>query len=107
MRAVTLVFIAICTKRGDVVIYLKSFIAGIIGMIAVAVSTAVLITVEAIRNNPPLPPGQTIAIDFISIFRAFPAAWVFLFLAFLLGFRWEYRGHRKALLGVHKSQGLL
>ncbi len=83
-------------------IYLKSFVAGIIGMIAAAALTAVFIVVEAIRNTPPLLPGEIIAIDFVSVFKSFPAAYLLLFLAFLLGFRWEYRGHRKALLGFNK-----
>jgi hypothetical protein len=88
-------------ENGDLVIYLKSFIAGVIGMIAAAMLMAVTIVAVAIRNTPPVAPGETIGIDYISIFKGFPtAAWVLLFLAFFLGFLWEYRGHRKALLGV-------
>ena len=72
-------------------IYFKSVAVGLVAVVIAVIATALAIIAFLAINGRNLPPNQTYAWDPISFFQSSLAAWVFLFMAFLLGFAWEYR----------------
>jgi hypothetical protein len=71
-------------------IYLKSVVVGLVAVVMAVIATALAIIVFLAIKGRHLPPNQTYAWDSISFFQSSLAAWVFLSVAFLLGFAWEY-----------------
>jgi preprotein translocase subunit SecY len=78
-------------KPGETVIYLKSLAVGFIAIVFAVILTVMAMIAFLMFKGRDLPPNQTYNWDPISFFRSSHITWTLLFLAFLLGFTWEYR----------------
>jgi len=71
-------------------IYIKSIVIGVVALFSATIVYFVILIAVLMRRNPP-PPGAEVSLDLRSIINHEPSFWLAAFLAFALGFYWEFR----------------
>jgi amino acid transporter len=74
-------------------IYIKSILVGVVAIFATTIVYLVILISVLLRRYPPppLPPGAEVSLDLRSIINHSASFWLVAFLAFALGFYWEFR----------------
>ena len=71
-------------------IYIKSVLVGVVTLFSAAIVYFVILIAVLMRRYPP-PPGAEVSLDLRSIINREPSFWLVAFLAFAIGFYWEFR----------------
>jgi H+/Cl- antiporter ClcA len=71
-------------------IYIKSILVGVVALFATTIVYLVILISVLLRRYPP-PLGAEVSFDLRSILNHEPSFWLVAFLAFALGFYWEFR----------------
>ena len=71
-------------------IYIKSILIGVVALFSATILYFVILIAVLMRRYPP-PPGGEVSLDLRSIINHEPLFWAIAFLAFALGFYWEFR----------------
>jgi H+/Cl- antiporter ClcA len=71
-------------------IYIKSILVGVVALFATTIVYVVILIFALMRRYSP-PPGAEVSLDLRSIINHEPSFWLVAFLAFALGFYWEFR----------------
>jgi H+/Cl- antiporter ClcA len=71
-------------------IYVKSILVGVLALFSATIVYLVILISVQLRLHPP-PPGAEVSFDLRSFINHEPSFWLIAFLAFALGFYWEFR----------------